>query len=191
VAPWLSSLLRDARGRDAARVEDSLVCCGGVPLNLPEPGLQNYPHAVGEVVPSLRGSLCFDSLTSVMRSKVCRQVVFIEDLNEDSTGYTCDACYNLSRDENVRRVVERAWDGDLHSTHCKKDYLTMNQMTDKSMLHRQNLLRCNLALLGRDRRLKTLLRQRDLLKQLVTLLATNKIARVHALLARQLKRKVC
>eukprot|EP00628_Pelagophyceae_sp_CCMP2097_P038806 CAMPEP_0184255628 /NCGR_PEP_ID=MMETSP0977-20130417/8190_1 /TAXON_ID=483370 /ORGANISM="non described non described, Strain CCMP2097" /LENGTH=481 /DNA_ID=CAMNT_0026561201 /DNA_START=109 /DNA_END=1549 /DNA_ORIENTATION=+ len=183
---WLAVAVADAQ---AGRSVNELVSCSGIPLNLPEHGVNNFPFGIGSAVPALHGKLYFDSKAGVMRSMNCVEFCFVEDVNDDARGFTCDSCANLTRDQNVLRLVDRAWDRELAATTCRMGYLTFTQMREKAALQRSKLLRFSFAMLGRDRRLVSLMGQRDLLKQLITLLATHKIARVSTLLARQLKRQ--
>jgi hypothetical protein len=81
-------------------------------------------------------------------------------------GFTCEGCNELSQDPLVLSIVERSWDRELHSTHCTSEYLTMAQLGERAAFQRAKVVRCSLALLGRDRQLKFLTKQRDLHKKL-------------------------
>jgi hypothetical protein len=122
---WVISLLAEAKTVEEG---SKLVTCSGVALNLPEDAVNNFPHGISEVMPSLR-TLYFDAKTGAMRSTECELAWFIDDINDQGIGsFTCNACDVLSRSELVRRLVERAWDPDLHSTRCTHRYLTTHQV---------------------------------------------------------------
>jgi hypothetical protein len=77
-------LIRDAKGRDDASIAGSLVTCAGVPLNLPEPPLNNFPHRIFSVISSLKGRLYLDSKTGVIRSMDCDHTFFSGEMSMDA-----------------------------------------------------------------------------------------------------------
>jgi hypothetical protein len=122
---WLINLVAEAK---TAGEGSKLVTCGGVSLNLPEGAVNHFPHGISEVIPSL-STLYFDAKTGAMRSRECELAVFVDDINDQGiASFTCNACDDLLRSELVRRLVERAWDPDLHSTRCTHRYLTTHQV---------------------------------------------------------------
>ena len=100
----------------------------------------------------------------------------------------CDRCEQLAQQEALLEIMERAWDDALHLTRINDSYLTRHQ----DRLRKQHLSlqsdKFRVALIGRDCRLANLMRALEDEKKIVLLIASNKIPRVHAVLAQAEKR---
>mgnify|MGYP006249199491 CR=1 FL=1 len=95
----------------------------------------------------------------------------------------CDKCALLSREDNLTKLQERAWDETLHAGQSNDGYLTPSQMRARSALHKKEGKTSRRVLLGRESTLANLTRVLEKHKQIMVYMAEHKIARVHAVLA--------
>jgi hypothetical protein len=154
--------------------------CAGVVSDFPEPLLYNFPHQIGTVVPA--ADFYFDAGLGRIRARGCDMVVWTDDLN-------CDACFKCQEDnEALSRAEMRADNRDLAASRIPKAYLTDLQRDERNAISYAKYQRMRLALLGRDRKLLTAMRKLDDYSRLVTLVATDKLARVRAFFASQVRR---
>ncbi|KAH8068159.1 proteasome-activating ATPase [Aureococcus anophagefferens] len=142
--------------------------------------LLQLPHDLRSVVPGL--NFYYDARTDCVRSTKCELIVFGDDVS-------CDACIGVPNEgEYLENAEVRARIVDLGASSIKKVYLTNAQKDQGQRIFYERSRRLRLALLGRDRRLATAMRKLDTYKQLMVLIATNKLSRVRELFALQLRR---
>ena len=95
----------------------------------------------------------------------------------------CDKCALLSREDNLTKLQERAWDETLHAGESNVGYLTPSQMRARSAMHKKEAKTSRRVLLGRESTLAKLTRVLEKHKQIMVYMAEHNIARVHAVLA--------
>lgn len=158
---------------------NAATCCG-VEHEFEAPLSYNFPHDLRSVVPGL--NFYYDARTDCVRSTKCELIVFGDDVS-------CGACIGVPNEgEYLEHAEVRARIVDLGASNISKVYLTNAQKDQGQRRFYERSERLRLALLGRDRRLATAMRKLDTYKQLMVLIATNKLSRVRELFALQLRR---
>ena len=129
-----------------------------------------------------RAKFHYDPLMDCVRADGCNMVVWAEDVS-------CTACYNFPSENNLfERAERRADDRTLAASRIPLSYLTDYQRDERHALIYARYQRVRLALLGQDRKLKTAMQKLDDYKRLLGLIATDKLARVRAFFASQVRR---
>jgi len=189
--PWMQSIVKHLPDGTIFAV------CPGADVSLPSPPYMNYPMTIERVVPGVSARFLFDSELKGVRASKCNKLRPLVDNSNSSSSSSiaaasvqvirCDDCESVSGDSLLRAIVQRAYDGDIHTGTINNDYLTESQK-DLRLKHRRSQVdQAKLSALNNDRRLEVVCRHRDQQKLLVSTIAQDNIPRSKAILARAAK----
>ena len=187
--PGGDSGLLDTISDSVNQLGDLFYACPGLTLNVPDPVRENYPFGIHSLHPSLPWVLDFETDTvRAVGTSPCSRLILCT--SESRNKGPCDGCAELATNEYIINLQDRAWQSDLHSSRVKTSLLTEAQTRMKRAEVRETRMSHHYAILGRDRKLATLMKPLDEHKRVLVLLAENKTPRVHAIMAR-MQREGC
>lgn len=168
--------------------KDEAFPCKGIQVELTEPREQHFPLLVHTKLND--PEFIFDLELGNVRSKNCLRWVFQQQPfsnSAQSSHIQCTTCKRMNNDEQLEDIAQRSRDDSFHLTKSNIEFFTAFQMRQKINQSRDINRKNRLDTLSSNRKMTTVCRRLDDMKQLQTCLATDRIPRVQQILTRMIK----